>query len=80
MTIEFLENQPLRNPKQLGTALRRARKHNNLTQTELAARAGLRQASISDLERGAAGVRLATVFQVLAALGLELVMQDRESD
>ncbi|MCY1649151.1 helix-turn-helix transcriptional regulator [Caulobacter sp. SL161] len=63
---------------QLAAALRRHRKQAGLTQTDLAAAAQMRQATISGLETGAGGT-LATLFAVLTALNLELVVRPRRS-
>ena len=55
--------------KEIGLRLRYARKHRGLTQVELAQKAGVKQASISDLERGESksfrGVTLVSVARVL---------------
>lgn len=69
--------QTARNPTQVGAAIRRARRQARLTQAALGAKTGLRQATISDLERGEGEVRLGTLLDVLAALGLELVIDER---
>lgn len=66
-----------RSPQQLGAILRRYRKKGRLTQTEVAAKTQLRQATISALESGEAGTQLKTLTDVLAALDLELVVQPR---
>ena len=47
-----------------------------LTQEQLAAKAGVRQRTISDIERSAAA-RFDTVLRALAALDLELVVRPR---
>lgn len=65
-----------RNEKQLAAALRRSRKLASLTQTDLAVAVDKRQATISNLESGAGGT-LETLFAVLAALELELVVRPR---
>jgi HTH-type transcriptional regulator / antitoxin HipB len=67
----------VRTPKQLGNALRRVRASWPLTQSELGQRARLRQPTISTLEAGSPGVKLDTLFAVLAALDLELVLRPR---
>ena len=68
-----------RNEKQLAAAIRRsdagARRALPLTQGELATKAGKRQATISNLEGGAG--TLETLFAVLGALELELVVRPR---
>ncbi|MBW4656867.1 MAG: helix-turn-helix domain-containing protein [Kaiparowitsia implicata GSE-PSE-MK54-09C] len=66
-----------RSPQQLGAILRRYRKKGSMTQTDVAAKTQLRQATISALESGEVGTRLKTLTDVLAALDLELVVQPR---
>jgi HTH-type transcriptional regulator/antitoxin HipB len=66
-----------RSPQQLGAILRRYRKKGSLTQTDVAAKTQLRQATISALESGETGTQLKTLTDVLAALDLELVVQQR---
>ena len=61
-----------RNPKQVGSILRRARKQCGLSQTQLGERAGLRQATISQVETGNPSATLETILALLAVLDLEL--------
>lgn len=63
-------------PRQLGSSLRRQRKKKGLTQGQLSARIGKRQATISTLESLGSGT-LETLFTVLSALDLELTMRPR---
>ncbi len=70
-------SQIARTPKQLGAALRRRRRALGLSQVELGSRTKLRQATISALENGEPGTALRTLVDVMAALGLELVVQER---
>jgi HTH-type transcriptional regulator/antitoxin HipB len=67
----------VRSPKQLGVALRRYRRARQLTQTDLAQRAGVRQSTVSQVENGLETAKLNTVMDVLRALDLELVIQPR---
>ncbi|MFV0334934.1 MAG: helix-turn-helix domain-containing protein [Tropicimonas sp.] len=67
----------VRSPKQLGVALRRFRRAQALTQTEMAERAGVRQATVSQVETGLETVKLSTVMGMLRALDLEIVVQPR---
>ena len=60
-----------RTSKQIGTIIQRARKKRGWTQTQLAERAGLRQATISIIESGTAPAKLDSILAVLAALDLE---------
>ncbi len=68
--------QSSRTVQQLGAALRRYRKQHNLTQDELAARINKRQATISSLESGEGGT-IETLYAILSALELELVVRPR---
>ena len=67
----------VRSPKQLGVALRRFRRGHDLTQAQLAKRAGVRQGTISQVETGLETVKLNTVMDILRALDLEVVIQPR---
>ena len=66
-----------RSSTQVGSALRRHRKAKDMTQSDLAESAGVRQSTISGLENGADGTKLATLMHVLRALDLELIVQER---
>lgn len=65
-----------RTPKQLGAVIQRQRRAMNITQAQLGERAGLRQATISQIERGD-NARLESLLAVLAALDLELTVRPR---
>ena len=62
----------IRNNKDLGEAIRRARKNMDLRQADVAQKASVRQALVSDLENGATTAKLDTVIRVLAALDMDL--------
>ena len=66
-----------RSPAHLGESLRRRRKLLGWSQEELARRSGVKQENLSAIENGAPGVRLATLFRILAALDLEFSVQER---
>lgn len=66
-----------RTAKQTGDAIRRRRKSLGLTQRDVSAKAGLRQPTVSALEAGEGGVKLSTLFDILSALGLELIIRPR---
>ena len=70
-------NQIARTAKQVGVAVRRHRRALGWSQSDLGSKAGLRQATISTLESGEPGTRLRTLVNVMAALELEMVIQDR---
>ena len=88
--IEYIDNlyaiaydarmeQVTRNTKQVGEALRRVRRKGKLSQRQLGEKVGVRQATISSIEGGEPGTQLRTLMDVLAALGLELVIRERGS-
>jgi len=65
-------DQIARTTKDVGNVLRNARKARKLTQTDLARRAGVWQRTISNIETSASGAKLDTIFDLLAALDLEI--------
>jgi len=67
----------VRTPKNIGHAIREARKAKSLTQTDLAAMSGVWQETISKIENGSGGTKLETIFELLAALDLELTVTER---
>ena len=68
-----------RSPGDVGHALREARKAQKLTQKELAVRSGIWQETISKIENGHPGTKLETLFDLCAALNLELVFTERKA-
>lgn len=66
-----------RNAGQIGAIVLRERRARGLTQAQLGAKIGRRQATISKLEKGEPATQLSTLFDVLTALNLELVIGDR---
>ncbi|HEX7076080.1 MAG TPA: helix-turn-helix domain-containing protein [Hyphomicrobiaceae bacterium] len=70
-------NQSARTAKQIGAIVRRARRNVGLTQADLGKRVGLRQATISRLEKGEEETKLGTLLDVLSALGLEITIARR---
>jgi HTH-type transcriptional regulator / antitoxin HipB len=65
-----------RTPVQIGNLIRERRRQLGLTQEQAAEKIGVRQHTISDLEKSAA-VRTTTLLAALAALELELVIRPR---
>ena len=65
-----------RTPLQIGNSIRERRRELGLSQESLAAKIGVRQRTVSDIENSAAA-RLDTVLRALAALDLELVIRPR---
>lgn len=75
-----MAGQIIRNEKQMGAELRRARRRAGLSQSTLGERVHLRQATVSRVESGEPAVQLSTVMALLAALDLELVLRPRSKD
>lgn len=69
--------QIARTPKQLGETLRRYRTLAGLNQSQVAAKAGLRQATISKIEGGSEATKIGTLYDVMAALDLEITISPR---
>lgn len=68
-----------RTPEQLGQVLKACRKRRQLTQTAVGSRVGMRQAQISSIETHGADITVDTLYRLLSALGLELVLRDRQA-
>jgi HTH-type transcriptional regulator/antitoxin HipB len=62
----------------LGEALRAARKKKGMSQEQVGKSVGLDQPSMSKIERGESSARIDTLFRLLAALDLELILQPRQ--
>jgi HTH-type transcriptional regulator/antitoxin HipB len=67
----------VRTTKQLGAAIQRRRKEQELTQGALGTRMNARQATVSKLEKGEPATQIQIVMNALTALGLELVVRPR---
>jgi HTH-type transcriptional regulator/antitoxin HipB len=66
-----------RTSKQVGAAIRRRRRALGMNQKQVGKKTHLRQATISGLEAGEDGTQLRTLFGVLTALNMELVIRPR---
>ncbi|AOY94134.1 transcriptional regulator [Cupriavidus sp. USMAA2-4] len=69
----------VRTPEQLPAMLRGFRKQAGLTQAELAARLGVRQQTLSGLERNAESVSAGRLLTLLSVLGVELVLRQADA-
>lgn len=69
--------QLVHSPKSLGKALERRRRQLGLNQTEAGKPFLIEQSTVSNIEHGAEGTRLETLFRVLAALDLEMIIQSK---
>ena len=70
-------NHIVRTAKQLGSVIRRIRRLNNLTQAELGEKSILWQETISKIEGGQNTTKIGTIFDLLAALDLEMEIKPR---
>jgi HTH-type transcriptional regulator/antitoxin HipB len=68
----------IRNSKEFGEAIRKERLKNEMRQVDLARKASVRQALISELENGATKSKIDTIFKVLAALEMDLEIAPRK--
>lgn len=59
----------------LGTTIARIRERHHLTQTQLAARAGMSASKISAIEGGPKNVELATLIRIATALGYQFKLE-----
>lgn len=64
------------NPKQLADRMLLIRQQNNWTQTELAKKVGLKQATISNFENNPTKTTLATFFKLLQAMELSIEINE----
>jgi len=64
----------LRTTRDLGAAIKQARKARGLSQGSLAKSVGVHQPKISAIERGAPSVRIGLVMQILRALNLSITL------
>lgn len=65
-------------PKSLGSAIKRQRKIKKLSQKEAGSAFNLDQTTVSSIEQGALGTRLETLFRILAALDLEMMIRPKK--
>jgi HTH-type transcriptional regulator / antitoxin HipB len=75
MAKRYAMNHIVRTPKQIGDAVRRQRRKLGMNQTSVGDQTKTRQATISAVERGAAGTQLGTLCNILA--DLEFVIRPR---
>lgn len=67
---------PVLTPAQLALHLRSLRKARNLSQAELGAKLGVKQARVGKIERDPGAVSVGQFMQVLGLLGVRLVLKD----
>jgi HTH-type transcriptional regulator/antitoxin HipB len=67
-------------PAQLGQILKSARLTSELSQIALGQQVNVLQKTVSALENNPAGSQIETVFKILSALNLELVLRHKPDD
>jgi HTH-type transcriptional regulator / antitoxin HipB len=67
---------PILSTAQLALHLRSLRKTRNLTQAALGQKIGVNQARIGKIERDPSGVRVEQLMQIIALLGVRLVLKE----
>jgi HTH-type transcriptional regulator/antitoxin HipB len=66
-----------RTPEQLGQVLKSCRKLRGLTQSAVGSKIGIKQSRISEIEAHGAPATVETLYKLLSALGLALVLRDK---
>jgi HTH-type transcriptional regulator/antitoxin HipB len=75
-----MTDQIARTPKQAEDAVRSRRKELGMTQKDIAGKTSLRPATISGVEAGEPGTQLRTLFDILTALDMEVVVRPRTKE
>jgi HTH-type transcriptional regulator / antitoxin HipB len=70
-----MDTLPLHSPTQLAAHLKSLRKTRGLTQAQLAKRLGIRQSRLADIENHPETVASAQLLDLLAALGVEVLLR-----
>ena len=65
---------PVRTARDLGAVIKQTRQERGFTQTALARAVGVHQPKISAVEKGASGVRMGLVLQILRTLDVDLAI------
>jgi HTH-type transcriptional regulator/antitoxin HipB len=75
-----VETLSLHSPAQLSAHLKSLRKMRKLTQAQLAGRLGIRQSRLADIENHPETVSSAQLLDLLAALGVEVLLRLKPAD
>ncbi len=74
-----MSDYPIRTEQQLSLLLRSFRQARGMTQADLARALGVTQQTASDLERKASAASVSRLLRMLSALGVELVLRDKQA-
>lgn len=66
-------------PAQLANYLKRVRQTNQWTQSDLAKRIGIKQATVSNFENNPEKTTLTTLFKILQSLEMAMVLYDKNA-
>ena len=69
--------QLVHSPESLGAVIKRARKAKKLNQNQAGSPFNLNQSTVSNIEQGTVGTHIETIFRILAALDLEIIIQTK---
>lgn len=75
-----MSDYPIRTEQQVSLLLKSFRKARGMTQADLARALGITQQTASDLERNASTASVSRLLRMLSALGVELVLRDKQTD
>lgn len=70
--------QVARTPQQLGSLLKSHRNQRALTQQAAGTKVGLKQSTVSTMEANAARTTVESLYKLLSALDLELVIREKQ--
>jgi transcriptional regulator with XRE-family HTH domain len=76
--MSFMRDTPLRNPEQLGAAIRLKRKEKGLSQSAFAELLGVERKWVIRLEAGNSGAELGLVIKALELVGIQALLRDPE--
>lgn len=65
-------------PIQLANTMKLVRQKNNWTQSDLAKRIGIKQATISNFENNPDNTTLTTFFRILQSLGMAMALYEKD--
>lgn len=78
-TYDMMSFQKIYSPTQLANAMKLVRQQNGWTQSELAKKIGIKQATISNFENNPDNTTLTTFFKILQSLELSMTLCDAKN-
>ena len=74
-----MNDYPIRTEQQVSLLLKSFRQARGMTQADLARALGVTQQTASDLERNASSASVSRLMRMLSAVGVELVLRDKQT-